>query len=187
MIDEIDALIGDTLLSVLRALPRGLSRPAAPIPADGDPGQRAVLLCRRQAAVLRDVRTTASNPPQRTRSLLAEARSTFARSRCGWTISQRTKCISSWRNTPRPPDRCLPRRRRTRSRELTQGQPWLVNALAYEACFRNKAGRESQPARSQPMRYATPVNSSSCAARHTWTNLPTNSRRSACGAWSNRC
>ena len=26
--------------------------------------------------------------------------------------------------------------------ELTRGQPWLVNALAYEACFDNKAGRE---------------------------------------------
>ncbi len=26
--------------------------------------------------------------------------------------------------------------------ELTQGQPWLVNALAYEACFKNKAGRD---------------------------------------------
>ena len=26
--------------------------------------------------------------------------------------------------------------------ELTQGQPWLVNALAYEACFGNKAGRD---------------------------------------------
>ncbi|MEM7589833.1 MAG: ATP-binding protein, partial [Myxococcota bacterium] len=24
--------------------------------------------------------------------------------------------------------------------ELTQGQPWLVNALAYDVCFRNKAG-----------------------------------------------
>ena len=26
--------------------------------------------------------------------------------------------------------------------ELTRGQPWLVNALAYEACFKNKAGRD---------------------------------------------
>ncbi|MEM7402823.1 MAG: ATP-binding protein, partial [Myxococcota bacterium] len=26
--------------------------------------------------------------------------------------------------------------------ELTQGQPWLVNALAYEACFRDEAGRD---------------------------------------------
>ncbi|MEM7403479.1 MAG: AAA-like domain-containing protein, partial [Myxococcota bacterium] len=25
---------------------------------------------------------------------------------------------------------------------LTQGQPWLVNALAYDACFRDKAGRD---------------------------------------------
>ena len=26
--------------------------------------------------------------------------------------------------------------------QLTRGQPWLVNALAYEACFREKAGRD---------------------------------------------
>ena len=26
--------------------------------------------------------------------------------------------------------------------EQSQGQPWLVNALAYQACFRNKAGRD---------------------------------------------
>ena len=26
--------------------------------------------------------------------------------------------------------------------DLTRGQPWLVNALAYEACFRNKAARD---------------------------------------------
>ena len=31
--------------------------------------------------------------------------------------------------------------------ELTAGQPWLVNALAYETCFRNKAGRD----RSRPV------------------------------------
>ena len=31
--------------------------------------------------------------------------------------------------------------------QLTQGQPWLVNALAYEACFRNKAARD----RSRPI------------------------------------
>jgi len=30
----------------------------------------------------------------------------------------------------------------------TQGQPWLVNALAYEACFESKVGRD----RSQPVR-----------------------------------
>ena len=27
-------------------------------------------------------------------------------------------------------------------RDLTRGQPWLVNALAYEACFHNRAGRD---------------------------------------------
>ena len=31
--------------------------------------------------------------------------------------------------------------------KLTRGQPWLVNAIAYEACFGNKAGRD----RSRPL------------------------------------
>lgn len=31
--------------------------------------------------------------------------------------------------------------------QLTKGQPWLVNALAYEACFRDKTGRD----RTQPI------------------------------------
>ena len=34
--------------------------------------------------------------------------------------------------------------------DLTPGQPWLVNALAYEACFDNKAGRD----RSRPITVA---------------------------------
>ena len=38
--------------------------------------------------------------------------------------------------------------------DLTQGQPWLVNALAYEACFHNKAGRD----RSRPITAAAVQN-----------------------------
>jgi len=34
--------------------------------------------------------------------------------------------------------------------ELTQGQPWLVNALAYRACFEDRAGRD----RTQPITLA---------------------------------
>jgi hypothetical protein len=34
--------------------------------------------------------------------------------------------------------------------ELTQGQPWLVNALGYETCFKRKAGQD----RSQPITMA---------------------------------
>ena len=37
--------------------------------------------------------------------------------------------------------------------ELTQGQPWLVNALAYEACFKSEVGRE----RSHPVTGASTV------------------------------
>ena len=39
--------------------------------------------------------------------------------------------------------------------QLTRGQPWLVNALAYEACFRNKAARDwSRPIELETVRQA---------------------------------
>jgi hypothetical protein len=34
---------------------------------------------------------------------------------------------------------------------LSQGQPWLVNALAYETCFRMKEGRDRSLAVSKEM------------------------------------
>ena len=135
MIDEIDALIGDTLLAVLRQLRAGYpDRPR------GFP--QSVILCgvrdvrdyRIQSSAENAVVAGGSAFNIRAESLRlgdfteVEARALLAQ-HTGETGQVFTEEALSgvW--------------------ELTRGQPWLVNALAYEACFRNKAGRD----RSRPI------------------------------------
>ena len=135
LIDEIDALIGDTLLSVLRQLRAGYDeRP------EGFP--QSVILC--GVRDVRDYRIRSSTEnaiitggstfnikaesprlgdfsPVEVRALLAQHTAETGQQ---WTEeAQQTVC------------------------ELTAGQPWLVNALAYETCDRNEAGRD----RSRPL------------------------------------
>ena len=135
MIDEIDALIGDTLLSVLRQLRAGYPDRPYQYP-------QTVILCG-----VRDVRdyriqSTAEN------AMIAG----------GSAFNIRTESLRLGDFTPDEAHRLLTQHTETTGQifaedarnaiwELTQGQPWLVNALAYEACFKNKAGRD----RSQPV------------------------------------
>ena len=130
LIDEIDALIGDTLLAVLRQLRAGYPERPSRFP-------QSVVLCG-----VRDVRdyrihSTAENAVIaggsafniRAESLRlgdfteVEARALLAQhtGETGQVFTEEAQA-GIW--------------------ELTRGQPWLVNALAYEACFRNKAGRD---------------------------------------------
>ena len=130
MIDEIDALIGDTLLAVLRQLRAGYpDRPR------GFP--QSVILCgvrdvrdyRIQSSAENAVVAGGSAFNIRAESLRlgdfteVEARDLLAQ-HTGETGQVFTEEALSgvW--------------------ELSRGQPWLVNALAYQACFRNKAGRD---------------------------------------------
>ena len=130
MIDEIDALIGDTLLAVLRQLRAGYpDRPR------GFP--QSVILCgvrdvrdyRIQSSAENAVVAGGSAFNIRAESLRlgdfteVEARALLAQ-HTGETGQVFTgEALSGvW--------------------ELSRGQPWLVNALAYQACFRNKAGRD---------------------------------------------
>ena len=135
LIDEVDALIGDTLLSVLRQLRAGYDeRP------DGFP--QSVILCgvrdvrdyRIRSARENAVVTGGSAFNIKAESLrLGDFSATEVRALLGqhtaetgqpWTDDAlQTVC------------------------ELTAGQPWLVNALAYQACDRDPAGRD----RSSPL------------------------------------
>ena len=135
MIDEIDALIGDTLLSVLRQLRAGYPERPRRFP-------QSVILCG-----VRDVRD------YRIRSSAEDAivaggsafniRATslrlgdFSRRQVEFLLTQHTEETGQAFT-----DEAL-----REIWELTRGQPWLVNALAYEACFDNKAGRD----RSRPI------------------------------------
>ncbi len=135
LIDEIDALVGDTLLSVLRQLRAGYDeRP------DGFP--QSVILCGVRDVRDYRIRSTRENAvvtggsafnikaeslrlgdfsATEVRALLAQH---TAETGQPWTVDAlETVC------------------------ELTAGQPWLVNALAYQACDRDVAGRD----RSRPL------------------------------------
>ena len=135
MIDEIDALIGDTLLAVLRQLRAGYPDRPYQYP-------QTVILCG-----VRDVRdyriqSTAENAiiaggsafNIRTESLRL---GDFTRDEVQLLLAQHTETTGQ----------IFAENAQNAIWELTQGQPWLVNALAYEACFKNKAGRD----RSQPI------------------------------------
>ena len=129
-IDEIDTLVGDTLLSVLRQLRAGYTlRP--------DAFPQSVILC--GVRDVRDYRIRSGSEQAivaggsafnikaeslrlgdfsegETRALLAQHTEETGQAFTGDALEE------VWR--------------------LTLGQPWLVNALGDDACFRNKAGRD---------------------------------------------
>ena len=130
MIDEIDALIGDTLLSVLRQLRAGYPDRPRQYP-------QTVILCG-----VRDVRdyriqSTAEN------AIVAGGSAFNIRAESlrldDFTADEVHKLLAQHTETT---GQVFAEEAQNAIRELTQGQPWLVNALAYEACFRNRAGRD---------------------------------------------
>ena len=135
LIDEIDSLIGDSLLSVLRQLRAGYDlRP------EGFP--QSVILCG-----VRDVRdyriqSTAEN------AIIAGGSAFNIRAeslRLGDFSQDEVFALIS-QHTAETGQAFTAEALETIWTQ-TQGQPWLVNALAYEACFKNETGRD----RSQPI------------------------------------
>ncbi len=130
MIDEIDALVGDTLLSVLRQLRAGYPERPRRFP-------QSVILCG-----VRDVRdyriqSSAEN------AIIAGGSAFNIRAeslRLGDFSHDDVESLLEQHTTET--GQAFAEEARAAVWELTQGQPWLVNALAYEACFKNKAGRD---------------------------------------------
>ena len=82
LIDEIDALVGDTLLSVLRQLRTGYADRPRRFP-------HSIILCG-----LRDVRDYRIHSSAENRLVLGAARSTSSRSRCGSATSASRKRVT---------------------------------------------------------------------------------------------
>ena len=130
LIDEIDALVGDTLLSVLRQLRAGYVHRPANFP-------RNVVLCgirdvrdyRIHSGSEREIIAGGSAFNVKAESLrLGDFSEDDVRSLLGQHATETGQEVTS-----------------SASRAIwirTRGQPWLVNALAYEACFRSEAGRD---------------------------------------------
>jgi hypothetical protein len=135
MLDEADALIGDTLISLLRQLRAGYPKRPGQFP-------QTVILC--GVRDLRDYRIHASS--QKTAITGGSAFNIKAKSlRLGdfnasevAALLQQHTAETGQIFTPDALDAVW---------NLTLGQPWLINALAYEVCFEMREGRD----RSQPI------------------------------------
>jgi len=134
-IDEIDALVGDTLISVLRQLRTGYAQRPTDFP-------QSIILCgirdvrdyRIHSSAEKTIITGGSAFNIKAESLRlgnfsAEDIVTLYQAHTAETGQPFAAEVLSW------------------VWELTRGQPWLVNALGYEACFKLKAGQD----RTQPI------------------------------------
>ena len=130
LLDEIDALVGDSLLSVLRQLRAGYPERPQRFP-------QSVVLCgvrdvrdyRIQSSAENAIIAGGSAFNIRAESLRL---GDFSRPEVEALLAQHTEATGQ----------AFTDEARAAIWDSTQGQPWLVNALAYEACFQNKAGRD---------------------------------------------
>ena len=130
LIDEIDALVGDTLLSVLRQLRTGYVDRPARFP-------HSIILCG-----VRDVRDYRIHSTAENRLVLGgSAFNIKAKSlRLGDFSEQEVRALLEQHTAATGQVFTEEAVRLIVTR--TAGQPWLVNALCREACFEDEAGRE---------------------------------------------
>ncbi len=170
LVDEIDSLVGDTLLSVLRQLRAGYEQRPRAYP-------QSVVLC--GVRDIRDyrIRSSSGEVIAGGSPFNVAAKSLrlgdFTEAETGSLLSQHTT-ETGQRFTPAARDAVWTQ---------TNGQPWLVNALCAGACFDNKAGRDRSRAIEADDIHAARRNSS-CRDARTSTSWRTSWRRSGCAASS---
>ncbi|MGB0384364.1 MAG: AAA-like domain-containing protein [Ardenticatenaceae bacterium] len=135
LIDEIDSLVGDTLVAVLRQLRAGY-------PERPDLFPQSVILCG-----VRDVRDYRLEFAGQEKTTDGSAFNIKAKSlRLGNFTQNEIETLYAEHTSDT--GQSFESEALALVWELTSGQPWLVNALAYEVCFEMKEGRD----RSKPIR-----------------------------------
>ncbi len=135
LLDEVDALVGDTLIALLRQLRAGY-------PKRPDAFPQSVLLC--GVRDLQDYRIQSSN--EKAVITGGSAFNIKAKSlRLGDFDRRETEALLL--EHTRETGQIFTPEALALVWELSAGQPWLVNALAYAACFDLKSGRD----RTQPI------------------------------------
>ena len=130
LIDEIDALVGDTLLSVLRQLRNGyVDRPAR--------YPHSIILCG-----VRDVRDYRIHSSAENRMVLGGSAFNIKSEslRLGDFSERETRALLEQHTAAT--GQAFTEEALELIRTRTAGQPWLVNALCYDACFRHQSGRD---------------------------------------------
>ena len=135
LIDEIDSLVGDTLLAVLRQLRAGYDQRPSAFP-------HSIVLCG-----VRDVRDYRIHSTAENRLVLGgSAFNVKAKSlRLGDFSEQETRALLAQHTAAT--GQAFTEEALLLILARTAGQPWLVNALCREACFDDAAGRD----RSRPI------------------------------------
>ena len=130
LIDEIDALVGDALLAVRRQLRAGYHQRPLRFP-------QSVVLCG-----VRDVRDYRIHSG--TEKAIVAGGSAFNIKATSLRLDDFSdeEVDALLAQHTLETGQAFTGEARVAIRELTRGQPWLVNALAYEACFDNRAGRD---------------------------------------------
>ena len=135
LIDEIDALVGDTLLSVLRQLRSGYDQRPSAFP-------HSIILCG-----VRDVRDYRIHSIAEDRMVLGGSAFNIKSEslRLGDFSEQEIRALLAQHTAAT--GQAFTEEALALILARTAGQPWLVNALCYDACFRHEAGRD----RSRPI------------------------------------
>ena len=130
LIDEIDSLVGDSLISVLRQLRAGYDKRPQNFPS-------SVILCG-----VRDVRDyrihSSSNKDPITGGSAFNIKSESLSVGNFTSVEIKTLLLEHTKETGQVFEEPV----HPLFWEYTRGQPWLVNALAYEACFRMTEGKD---------------------------------------------
>ena len=135
LIDEVDSLVGDTLLSVLRQLRSGYDQRPDAFP-------HSIVLCG-----VRDVRDYRIHSTAEDRMVLGGSAFNIKSEslRLGDFSEQEIRALLAQHTAET--GQAFTEEALALIGVRTAGQPWLVNALCYDACFRHKPGRD----RSRPI------------------------------------
>ena len=130
LIDEIDALVGDSLLAVLRQLRAGYDQRPAEFP-------QSVMLCG-----VRDVRDYRIHSGSANTAVAGGSAFNVRAESLRLGDFSRDEVVTLLGQHTAETGQAFTAGALETVWERTQGQPWLVNALADDACFRRKAGRD---------------------------------------------
>ncbi|MEW6382318.1 MAG: ATP-binding protein [bacterium] len=129
-IDEIDSLIGDTLISVLRQLRAGYSKRPAMFP-------QSIVLCG-----VRDVRDYRIHSATDKAIITGGSAFNVKAESLRLGSFSRDEVLALYGEHTEETGQEFADGALDLVWNLTQGQPWLVNALGYEVCFKMKEGRD---------------------------------------------
>jgi len=128
--DEIDSLVGDTLISVLRQIRGGYDKRPADFP-------QSIILCG-----VRDVRDYRIHSSREKEVITGGSAFNIKAESLRLEDFTREEVIRLYLSHTEETGQPFDAEALDLAWELTRGQPWLVNALGYETCFRIKEGRD---------------------------------------------